>query len=38
MAKPAKYTTPKVKDLGPKSAAAKDIKGGVGGPCQRKQR
>ena len=35
MAKPTKSTTTKVKDLPPKSGAAKGVKGGVIGPCHR---
>ncbi len=36
MAKPSKsQTTLKVKDLAPKSGAAKDVKGGGVGPCYR---
>ena len=37
MAKPTKSTT-KVKDLGPKSGAAKNIKGGIVGPCDRSRK
>ena len=35
MAKAAKSSTTKVKDLGPKSGAAKNVKGGGIGPCHR---
>ena len=35
MAEPAKSTPSKVKDLAPKSDAAKSIKGGAVGPCGR---
>jgi len=35
MAKPSKSTPPKVKDLAPRSDAAKSIKGGAVGPCGR---
>ena len=35
MAKPAKSTTTKVKDLAPKTGATKNVKGGVVGPCHR---
>ena len=38
MAKPSKSTTSKVKDLAPKSDAAKSIKGGAVGPCNRSQK
>jgi hypothetical protein len=38
MAKPSKSTTLKVKDLAPKSDAAKDVKGGAVGPCNRSQK
>ena len=38
MATPAKSPTVKVKDLPPKSDAAKDIKGGAVGPCNRSQK
>jgi len=38
MAKPAKSSTTKVKDLGPKSGVAKDVKGGAVGPCNRSQK
>jgi len=38
MAKPTKSTTTKVKDLGPKSGAAKDVKGGIVGPCDRSRK
>jgi len=38
MAKPAKSSTTKVKDLGPKSGVAKDVKGGVIGPCHRSRK
>lgn len=38
MAKPANSPTVKVKDLAPKTDAAKDIKGGAVGPCNRSQK
>ena len=38
MAKPTKSTTTKVKDLGPKTDVAKDVKGGVVGPCDRSRK
>ena len=37
MAKPTKSTTTKVKDLAPRSGAAKSVKGGAVGPCYRKR-
>jgi len=38
MAKPSKSTTLKVKDLAPKTDAAKNVKGGAVGPCNRSQK
>ena len=35
MAKAPKSSATKVKDLGPKSGAAKNVKGGIVGPCER---
>ena len=38
MAKPTKSQTTKVRDLGPKSGAAKNVKGGIVGPCDRSRK
>ena len=37
MTKQTKKTTLKVKDLAPRSGAAKSVKGGAVGPCYRKR-
>jgi hypothetical protein len=34
----AKKTKVRVKDLAPKSGAAKDVRGGVTGPCNRRSK
>ena len=38
MVKPTKSSTTKVKDLGPKSGVAKNVKGGIVGPCDRSRK